>query len=45
MALAEAEARAEALRQQLNQASHAYHVLAEPILPDQEYDRLYSKTY
>ena len=39
--LAEAEARAEALRQQLNQASHAYYVLAAPILPDQEYDRLY----
>ena len=38
---AEAEARAEALRQQLNQASHAYYVLAKPILPDQEYDRLY----
>jgi len=38
---AEAEARAEALRQRLNQASHAYYVLAEPILPDQEYDRLY----
>ena len=38
---AEAEARAEALRQRLNQASHAYYVLAKPILPDQEYDRLY----
>ena len=41
LSLAEAEARADALRQQLNQASHAYYVLAEPILPDQEYDRLY----
>ena len=41
--LAEAEARADALRQQLNQASHAYYVLAEPILPDQEYDRLYQE--
>ena len=39
--LAEAEARADALRQQLNEASHAYYVLAMPILPDQEYDRLY----
>ena len=39
--LAEAEARADALRQQLNEASHAYYVLAAPILPDQEYDRLY----
>ncbi|MXW39857.1 MAG: NAD-dependent DNA ligase LigA [Synechococcus sp. SB0668_bin_15] len=39
--LAEAEARADALRQQLNQASHAYYVLAEPTLPDQEYDHLY----
>ena len=39
--LAEAEARADALRQQLNQASHAYYVLAAPILSDQEYDRLY----
>ena len=43
MSLAEAEARADALRQQLNQASHAYYVLAEPILPDQEYDRLYQE--
>ena len=41
MSLAEAEARAQTLRQQLNQASHAYYVLAEPILPDQVYDRLY----
>ncbi len=41
LSLAEAEARADALRQQLNQASHAYYVLAKPILPDQEYDRLY----
>ena len=39
--LAEAKARADALRQQLNQASHAYYVLAEPILPDPEYDHLY----
>ena len=40
---AAAEARAEALRQQLNQASHAYYILAAPILPDQEYDRLYQE--
>ena len=31
------------LRQQLNQASHAYYVLAAPILSDQEYDRLYQE--
>ena len=43
MSLAEAEARAQVLRQQLNQASHAYYVLAEPILSDQEYDRLYQE--
>lgn len=41
LSLADAEDRADALRQQLNQASHAYYVLAAPILPDQEYDRLY----
>ena len=41
--LAEPEARADALRQQLNQASHAYYVLAAPILSDQEYDRLYQE--
>ncbi|SAY38257.1 hypothetical protein FLM9_57, partial [Candidatus Synechococcus spongiarum] len=29
VSLAEAEARADTLRQQLNQASHAYYVLAE----------------
>ena len=40
---AAAEARAEVLRQQLNQASHAYYVLAAPILSDQEYDRLYQE--
>lgn len=43
ISLAEAEARAEVLRQKLNQASHAYYVLAAPILPDQEYDRLYQE--
>ena len=43
MSLAEAEAKAQALRQQLNEASHAYYVLAAPILPDQEYDRLYQE--
>ena len=41
--LAQAEARAQALRQQLNQASHAYYVLAAPILSDREYDRLYQE--
>ena len=29
------------LRRLLNQASHAYYVLAAPIITDQEYDRLY----
>ncbi len=43
MSLAVAEARAEVLRQQLNQASHAYYVLAQPILLDEEYDRLYEE--
>ena len=43
ISLAEAEARVEALRQQLNEASYAYYVLAAPILPDQEYDRLYQE--
>ena len=41
ISLAEAEARAEALRQKLNQASHAYYVLAAPVMEDREYDRLY----
>ncbi len=41
--LAAAEARAQVLRQQLNQASYAYYVLAKPILSDQDYDRLYQE--
>ena len=43
ISLAEAEDRAEVLRQQLNQASHAYYVLAAPVLEDREYDRLYGE--
>lgn len=38
---AEARARSLALRRLLNQASHAYYVLAAPIMADQAYDRLY----
>ena len=32
--------RAAKLRQQLDEASHRYHVLDEPNIPDAEYDRL-----
>ena len=38
---AEARARSLELRRLLNQASHAYYVLAAPIMADQTYDRLY----
>jgi DNA ligase (NAD+) len=34
-------ARAAALRETLTRASHAYHVLDAPVMPDAEYDRLF----
>jgi DNA ligase (NAD+) len=39
--LAELAARAAALRQQLERASHEYHVLDRPTLSDREYDQLF----
>ncbi len=36
----EIEARAEKLRQQLNEHNYYYYVLDEPVIPDAEYDRL-----
>jgi DNA ligase (NAD+) len=35
------EARAKALREELERHNHAYHVLDEPLIPDVDYDRLF----
>ena len=41
MIVQDAAARAEALRRQIEQHSHAYYVLDAPTIPDAEFDRLY----
>jgi DNA ligase (NAD+) len=41
MQLAEAAARAEVLRREIEQHNHAYYVLDRPTVPDAEYDRLF----
>jgi DNA ligase (NAD+) len=41
MQLAEAAARAEVLRREIERHNHAYYVLDAPTVPDAEYDRLF----
>lgn len=41
MQLADAAARAEVLRREIERHSHAYYVLDRPTIPDAEYDRLF----
>ena len=41
MALPDVEARATALRREIERHNHAYYVLDKPLIPDAEYDRLF----